>query len=460
MKKQYKKSSGIWVGDYSVALNNRSVRAPFAEWYVIRVENFLRDVGCSNPGGLTREMTETYLSGLSRQVSLKQWQFRQVVDAIRILVCDLVRPDWADAIDWGFWKGAFKEVDDQHATLLREAHGADADFSTYNLNPHGDLPAGAADVLGRVKRKLRETDLAVRTEQTYLMWCEKFLRFHSCGDPGVLDEESVKVYMSFLALKRNVAASTQRQALNSIMFMFRRVLGRELGSFGDFVKSRRPKRLPVVLSVPEVRSLLEQTKGVHALMAGLMYGSGLRLMECLRLRVQDIDFDYGLVMIREGKGAKDRRVPLPERFSGALRDQIEVVRGLHERDMRAGCGSVFLPPSVANKIPSAATDFKWKYLFPASRISVDKQRDIARRHHAHESAIQKAVKRAAEQAGIMKRVSCHTLRHSFATHLLEGGADIRTVQELLGHADVSTTMIYTHVMNRPGVAVRSPADLL
>jgi integron integrase len=334
------------------------------------------------------------------------------------------------------------------------------DFSGYNLNERGPAPAGLVETAKRIRDVVRMRNYSIRTEQTYLEWCGKFLRFHGCGSPEQLGEESVKVYMSYLALGKEVAVSTQRQALNSIMFMFKQVFELELGEFGDFVKAKRPKRIPVVLSVGEVRALLSNMKGVRALMAGLMYGSGFRLMECLRLRVGDVDFGYGQIMVRDGKGRKDRVVPLPARYAERLKKQVAMVEKLHKADLLAGFGDVYLPDTLAKKNPNAARELKWQYLFPAAKLSVDDRTGRTRRHHAHESTIQKAVKRAAALADIRKRVSCHTLRHSFATHLLEGGADIRTVQELLGHSDVSTTMIYTHVMNRPGVTVRSPADLL
>ncbi|MDF7808742.1 integron integrase [Pontiellaceae bacterium B12219] len=317
-----------------------------------------------------------------------------------------------------------------------------------------------AELLERVKQRIRRTGYAVRTEQTYLFWCDKFLRFQNCGNPDELSEESVREYMSYLALGKNSSAATQRQALNAIVFLFRHVLGRELGSFGDFIKSRKPKRLPVVLSISEVRDLLAELDGSYQIMAGLMYGSGLRLMECLRLRVQDVDFDGGHIVVRGGKGGKDRVVPLPERYVPRLRKQVVMVSDLFDRDCKAGFSEVYIPASVRNKQPKAALELKWRFLFPSSRIAFDERSGKNRRHHLHESGIQRAVKVAAEKANIMKRVTCHTLRHSFATHLLEGGSDIRTVQELLGHSDVSTTMIYTHVMNRPGLTVKSPLDLL
>lgn len=460
MEKHNKEMAGDWIDEYRIMLGNKGVSDRYAEWYMRRAQTFMRYAGYTDPRGLESKVVERYLAEKSRQESLEEWQFRQVVDAIRILVVDVAELAWARDVDWAFWRGGRQAVDGEHRTLYRESHQAQVDFSMYNLNPHGPKPEGMAETLERIRNTVRRRNYSVSTENTYVMWCEKFLCFASCGSPEKLTEEAVKAYMAYLALKRHLGVSTQKQALNSIMFMFKQVFGKELGEFNDFVRAKRPKRLPVVLTIEEVRGLLGEMKGAQALMAGLMYGSGLRLMECQRLRVQDVDFGYGQIMVRQGKGDKDRVVPLPERHAELLKRQVEMVEKLHQEDLKAGFGEVFLPASLARKNPKAAWELKWQYLFPAAKLSVDPRSGKTRRHHAHESSIQKSVKRAAKDANIMKRVTCHTLRHSFATHLLEGGADIRTVQELLGHSDVSTTMIYTHVMNRPGLSVRSPLDLL
>jgi integron integrase len=460
MHKDLKSKPGGWVDRYRILINKKGISHKYAEWYMRRAVEFMRYTGCTDPRGLTREQTEQYLAEKGRQNSLESWQFRQVVDAIRLLADGLAGLEWAKEVDWSFWRGSVKEVDGEHRTLYRESHAAKVDFSKYNLQEHGPAPEGLEETLERVRNMVRRRNYSTSTEKTYLLWCGKFLRFHSVGSPQGLAEESIKAYMAYLALKRNVAVSTQKQALNSIMFMCKQTFGMELGDFSDFVRAKRPKRLPVVLSVEEVRQLLGCMKGVQALMAGLMYGSGLRLMECLRLRVQDVDFGYGQIVVRDGKGGKDRVVPLPARYKERLKKQVEMVAALHEKDLKAGYGEVYVPASVSNKQPKAAWELKWQYLFPAAKVSLDQRSGRTRRHHAHETAIQRALKRASGEARIMKRVTCHTLRHSFATHLLEGGADIRTVQELLGHADVSTTMVYTHVMNRPGLSVRSPLDLL
>lgn len=460
MKEEKNSGRGGWAQEYLILLNGKGIGQKYAPWYMRWVERFLDWAKVEDPKRVTKECVETFLAGLGRSDRVADWQFRQAVDALRILMGDLAGQGWAREFDWRFWRGEERAVDGEHATLYREGHAPEVDFSGYNQSERGEVTEGLSETLRRIRNLVRQRNYSIRTEQTYLEWCGRFLHFHGCVSPEGLGAESVKVYMSFLALKKQVAVSTQRQALNSIMFMFKQVCERELGEFGDFVRSRRRKRLPVVLTVDETRSLLGQMKGMRALMAGLMYGSGLRLMECVRLRVNDVDFGYGQIVVREGKGDKDRVVPLPVRFAKDLREQVVQVEQLHKADLKAGFGEVFLPASLAKKNPKAAWELKWQYVFPAAKLSVDSRTNRTRRHHAHESSIQKAVKRAAYGANIQKRVTCHTLRHSFATHLLEGGADIRTVQELLGHSDVSTTMIYTHVMNRPGLTVRSPADLL
>jgi integron integrase len=256
-----------------------------------------------------------------------------------------------------------------------------------------------------------------------------------------------------------VSPNTQKQALNALVFFFKFGLEREMGNIGDFIKSKQTHRLPVVLSKKEMKILFSHFSGKHKLMAGLLYGSGLRLMECMRLRVQDIDFDYQQIMVRNGKGFKDRIVPLPARFIDTLKEQIKDVQILHQADLKLDIDGVYLPYALERKYPNAGKELAWQFLFPATRIATDQRSGKTRRHHLHETTLQKAVRNAGRKSGINKRIHCHVLRHSFATHLLEAGYDIRTVQELLGHTDISTTMIYTHVLNKPGMSVKSPIDL-
>jgi integron integrase len=291
-------------------------------------------------------------------------------------------------------------------------------------------------------------------------WAHRFLLFTASKAEADLAEGDAERFLAHLATERSVSASTQNQAMNALVFLFREVLERPLGEM-RFGRARRPLRVPVVLTRVEVRALLAQLVGTTALMARLMYGTGMRLMECMRLRVGDVDFGNRLVVVRDGKGGKDRVVPLPERLEAPLQGHLEGGRRLHEEDVQAGVGDVQLPDALARKAPNAPREWIWQFVFPSANLSKDPKTGLIRRHHLHEATLQRAVKQAAERAGIPKRVNSHSLRHSFATHLLEAGYDIRTVQELLGHADVSTTMIYTHVLNRPGVIpVRSPADTI
>ncbi len=283
--------------------------------------------------------------------------------------------------------------------------------------------------------------------------------FHKMKPVESLSASDIKAYLDYLAVQRKVSASTQNQALNALVFLYEYVLKREIGIIGDFTRAKRPVRLPVVLAREEVDKLLNALSGTYALMAGLLYGSGLRLMECVRLRVKDVDFAQNQIMVRDGKGQKDRITILPKRFHQPLKEQLSFVKKLHEEDLAKGFGEVYLWPSLERKYKNAPRELIWQYVFPGNNLSVDPRSGKVRRHHINENALQKVIKKTIVELNINKKVSCHTLRHSFATHLLEGGYDIRTVQELLGHSDVSTTMIYTHVLNTPGLAVRSPADL-
>jgi integron integrase len=319
-------------------------------------------------------------------------------------------------------------------------------------------------LLEQVRAKLRLLHYAIRTEEAYVDWIRRFIFFHGKRHPREMGAVEVEAFLTHLAVDGHVAASTQNQALAALLFLYQKVLEIELPLI-DAVRAKRPKRLPVVLSADEIRTVLGGMKGTPRLMAELMYGSGLRLLETCRLRVKDIDFERGQIVVREGKGDKDRVVPLPKRIEPALTEQIERVKEIHSADVKNGHGRVWLPTALREKYPRADRALGWQYCFPSTRLSVDPRGEkIAdgqlRRHHVHENVPQKALRRAVLAAGIAKPASCHSLRHSFATHLLEAGADIRTVQELLGHQDVSTTMIYTHVLQRGACGVVSPLDRL
>lgn len=315
-------------------------------------------------------------------------------------------------------------------------------------------------LLEQVRRGLRVRHYSRRTEIAYCAWVRRFVLFHGRRHPSLMGEQEISAFLNHLATDGRVSASTQNQALHALLFLYRHILCRDMGLIPGLTPAKRGRRLPVVLSVSEVRSVLSHMRGVARLCASLMYGSGLRLSECIQLRVKDIDFDRSEIMVRVGKGNKDRRVPLPRLASTALRVQIERVQKQFERDLRSGVMGAPLPGALERKMPSADRDWSWQYVFPAARVYVERETGKRRRHHIHDSAIQRAVAEAVRSSGIAKRATCHSLRHSFATHLLESGSDIRTIQELLGHTSLQTTMIYTHVLNRGGLGVQSPADRL
>ena len=313
-------------------------------------------------------------------------------------------------------------------------------------------------LLDRVRDAIRLRHYSYRTEETYVHWIKRFIYFHEKRHPDDMGEPEVTAFLNHLARERNVAASTQNQALSAILFLYKEVLARPLGWLEGLEWARRPARVPTVLTAVEAQRLLAHLEGTKWIMASLMYGAGLRLRECLKLRVKDLDFEYRQIVVRDGKGAKDRITVLPAAVMEPLKLHLVRVKALHEKDLAAGFGDVELPDALDRKYPRAAYDWGWKFAFPSYKLSADPRTGVIRRHHVFENFVARAIKQAARSAGITKHVSSHTLRHSFATHLLESGYDIRTVQELLGHSDVSTTMIYTHVLNKGGRGVTSPLD--
>jgi integron integrase len=317
--------------------------------------------------------------------------------------------------------------------------------------------AESPKLLDRVRDAIRTRHYSRRTEEAYVGWIRRFIRFHNCRHPREMGEAEVSAFLSSLA-HSGVSASTQNQALSALLFLYQAVLKQDLPWMTQVVRAQRPVRLPVVLSSREVAQVLHRLHGAVWLMAALMYGAGLRLSECCELRVKDIDFDRGELRVRDGKGGKDRVTMLPALVRKPLSDHLDRIRQQHGRDLAEGCGSVALPGSLALKYPRAPWEWGWQWVFPATRFYRDAESGQRRRHHLHELVVQRAVKEAVRAAGLAKPATCHSLRHSFATQLLESGYDIRTIQELLGHRDVSTTMIYTHVLNQGGRGVRSPLD--
>jgi len=312
-------------------------------------------------------------------------------------------------------------------------------------------------LLDQVRAACRVRHLSRRTEQAYIGWIRRFILFHGTRHPRELGPGEVTAFLSWLAVERKVSPSTQNQALGALLFLYRQVLGEKLDWVDGIIRARKPRSLPVVLDRGEVRRVLAHLDGPSRLVAGLLYGSGLRLLECLRLRVKDIEFDSSRLIVRGGKGARDRATILPPKAGPAIRAHLASAHAQHRDDLGRGAGWVELPAALSRKYPNAGREWPWQWVFPATRTYKHRETGQIRRHHLHETAVQRAVRRAVGRAGIAKPASCHTFRHSFATHLLDAGYDIRTIQELLGHSDVRTTMIYTHVVNRGPSGVRSPA---
>jgi len=319
-------------------------------------------------------------------------------------------------------------------------------------------PAPKPKLLDQLHEAIRVRHLSHRTAAAYRHWIRRYLFFHHLRHPSEMGEVEINAFLTHLAVQERVTASTQNQALSAVLFLYRHVLKREVGDLGQVIRAKRPRRLPVVLTRDEVQAVLANLSGDKRVMAALMYGAGLRLMECLRLRVQDVDFARSEITVRDGKGAKDRITLLPQSLIDPLRDHLRKVKVIHELDLAEGWGRVALPTVLDRKYPNAPAEWRWPWVFPQENRWTNPQTGEQGRHHVHESILQKAVAGAVKKTGLAKRATCHTFRHSFATHLLESGYDIRTIQELLGHKDVKTTMIYTHVLHRGGKGVKSPLD--
>jgi integron integrase len=417
-----------WTAPFRKALCLRGRPESRLKWYFIWARRFAAYLSGRPLHLATREDAEGFLSTLSSSPGIGAWQVEQAADALTILLGSVFGQEWARTI----------RIPDPP--------------------PPPDVPLPKGDEPDEhLRYAIRCRRYSTRTEESYVFWVNRFLAF--CRDGGVeRDTNAVRAFLERLVIAEQMSASTQGLALNALVFFFKHVVGSPFGDLGEFQRSKRPRKLPVVLGREEVRRLLDAVEATYRLPAALLYGGGLRLMEALRLRVKDIDLDRRQISVRDGKGQKDRMTVLPQRWRERLATHLVEVRKLHSRDLELGYAGTTFWPALERKYPGAPREWAWQYVFPASRLCVDPADGKTRRHHLHETALQRAVRYAARKADIAKPVGCHTLRHCFATHLLESGADIRTVQELLGHSDVSTTMIYTHVLNRPGLAVRSPED--
>ena len=456
---QHNLPDGFW-DDYINNLLNQQIKEKNCRYIVLRAEQYLRFYA-ENPLAQHKPNDAIqYIRHALRSDNLTNWQVYQVIVAIQNLYFTL-SISWHEKVDWDYYKDSCKELENNHATLARNTPPTSAQKRAANFESKSVtlIKKQHENIFNRLTVEIRRREYSIRTERAYTDWLARFSIFHYGQCPTQLREKHIVEFLQHLAAFRNVASSTQNQALNALMFFYRHVLQQDLAELDDFTRAQRPKRLPTVLSRGEVSNLINNLSGIHWLMGSLLYGTGMRLMECVRLRVKDIDFQYNQIVIRDGKGKKDRVVPLPNKLIGPLKDHLEKIKTLHEQDLKDGMGHVYLPHALSRKYPNAATEWKWQYAFPSARLSVDpRKKTETRRHHLHENGLQKAIKRASHASNLNKQVSTHTLRHSFATHLLEAGYDIRTVQELLGHVDVSTTMIYTHVLNKGGKGVKSPLD--
>lgn len=427
------------------------------DYYVRWAESWTKARGHQSTG-----RTQAYFDALGRSAHVADWQFRQAVDAARILACDVLAIPWASSFDWQGLSDQARSLQPDHRTLARETIRVSATL------PPAPAPEQTTDpvaeltrLIDSLRRIIRIKNKAVATEETYVYWNRRFIRF--CfgvlgQSPQAIGPPAITAYLDFLALERNVAPGTQKQALNAMAFLMKNVLGVEEFTLDHITPACGQRRPPVVMTREEVRSVLARLEDPWKLIAQLMYGSGLRIMETLRLRVKDLDFGQGTITIHDGKCGRHRVVTLPGALEQHLQQHLDRLREKHLQDLVVGAGDVHMPESLLRKWPNATREWVWQYLFASATLCPHPRTGRVARHHLHETSMQRQFKDAVRKAAIPKRATCHTMRHSFATHLLESGTDIRTVQSLLGHASVETTMIYLHVMKRPGAGAPSPLD--
>ncbi len=417
-----------------------------ADWYAKWGEKFAVSIKGKPLRQRTGEDILSFISKLKNDKRIQKWQIDQARKALYILYYKHLKIPL--------------NIDESKKSSLEMAHEGSKEKEIFrdNLSTKKEFEKSNKGLIEKIKREIRYRHYSIKTEQSYLDWVIRFLTFHEGAPAETLTHDDIRRYLDYLALNRKVAASTQNQALNAIVFLYTQVLKRDPGDFSDFYRAKRDRKVPVVLTVQEINILMEHLDGVSWLMAGLLYGAGLRIMECIRLRIKDVDFAQNRIVVRSGKGKKDRLTILPGKYKDDLKRQVDYAKELFQKDLKNGFDGVYIWPGYDRKNPGAKKDWIWQYVFPSSNLSVDPRSNKVRRHHTDPSNLRKEIKTAARSVGLSKQVTPHTLRHSFATHLLEKGYDIRTVQALLGHADVSTTMIYTHVLNKPGVPVLSPAD--
>lgn len=415
-------------------------------------------------GHHTAQRTQEWFDALGRSSSIADWQLRQAIHAARILACDIMKIEWATSFDWQALSDQAKSLEPDHRTRARETITVRADLPP-SCDPANlpDTHEEVARITDALRRAIRLKNMAMATEETYVHWCARFTRFCLIklkNPPQTAAPAAITNYLDYLALERHVAPATQKQALNALAFLTKNILGHPEFTLENITPAVGQRRPPVVMTREEVRAVFARLEDPWKLCAQVMYGSGLRLMEAMRLRVKDLDFGQGTITIHDGKGGKHRIVTLPRALESRLQSHLTQLREKHLQDLAVGAGDVHMPESLLRKWPNACREWCWQYVFPSATLCPHPRTGKVARYHLHDDSMARQFREAARKAGIPKRITSHTLRHSFATHLLESGTDIRTVQSLLGHADVSTTMIYLHVMKRPGAGAPSPLDNL
>jgi integron integrase len=445
---------------FLLRLETVSIKPAARDYYIRWAESWTKARGHQSAG-----RTQAWFDTLGRSAHLADWQFRQAVDAARILACDILAIPWASSFPWQALSDQARSLETDHRTHARETipvAGASRLQSVPGASRSGDLDTNLPALIDSLRRAIRLKNMAMATEETYVHWSARFIRF--CYQklnlsPQAAGPPAITAYLEFLALERNVAPATQKQALNAMVFFMKNVIGIQEFTLDHITPACGQRRPPVVMTREEVRSVFAHLEDPWKLIAQVMYGSGLRLMEAMRLRVKDLDFGQGTITIHDGKGGKHRVVTLPRTLEQRLTQHLDRQREKHLQDLAVGAGDVHMPESQLRKWPNATREWCWQYLFPSVTLCPHPRTGRIARHHLHESSMQRQFRDAVRKAAIPKRATCHTLRHSFATHLLESGTDIRTVQTLMGHASVETTMIYLHVMKRPGAGGPSPLDL-
>ncbi|MCP5206756.1 MAG: integron integrase [Hahellaceae bacterium] len=449
--------------NYLITLQQSGIAPNLFSYYVRHCEWYIKSHKNIRLKDHTTQDVSDYFKLRINSPNVSAYVKRQEMDAIKLLFQTIRSPIYKE-IDWDFWKMSCKDLEPTHPTVARNNFKVTtvtaADASTDSPTQTDSSDDNHTDELDKVIKKVRLKNYSIRTESTYTHWLNRFFNYTQVKNYDALSNKDVLDYLSYLALDREVAPATQAIVLNAISFYFKAVLDRDLGDVRQFVKSRPRTKVPVVLTTQELSRILDELNGVQSLLVQLMYGCGLRLMEAVRLRVQDIDFGYQQIIIRNAKGNKERVVPLPVKLVEPIRSHMASIKVQHTEDLSNGLGSTYMSADLVKKYGKSDKQWVWQYVFPSAKHSVDPKSGAVRRHHIHESTLQKAVRTVSRKVEISKRVSCHTFRHSYATHLLERGMDIRTVQELLGHSDVSTTMIYTHTANFAKGKTSSPLDFL